>query len=101
MPDRIAALIRNTKLELVQLLWFLLLGVFFLPLAIYYVGRSVFGEYAGTGFGGFYGNLHGELRDGQPVVIFLLLSPYIVWLLLRLTIWGFRRSLAKGRSVQT
>ena len=80
------------------MLLFALLGLFFLPLAIYFVGDSVFGDYAGNGFNSFYGNLHGELREGQPVVIFLLFSPYLVWLLLRLTVWGFRRSLAKGRS---
>lgn len=90
----------KTKLELVQLLWFVLIGLFFLPLAIYFVGDAVFGDYAAAGFSGFYGNLHGELRAGQPAVIFLLLSPYVVWLLLRLTIWGFRRSLAKTRSVE-
>ena len=88
----------RTKLEIAQLLGFLLIGVFFLPLAIYLVGGLVFGEYAGAGFGAFYGNLHSELRAGQPVVVFLLLSPYIVWMLLRFTIYLFRRSLARDRA---
>ena len=91
---------RRVKLELVQLLWFLLIGLVLLPLAIYLVGDAVFGTYAGSGFGGFYANLHSELRAGQPVVVFLLLSPYLVWMLLRATIWGFRRSAAKNRSAE-
>ena len=88
----------RAKKEIAQLLCFLLIGVFFLPLAIYLVGGLVFGDYAGDGFGAFYGNLHSELRAGQPVVVFLLLSPYLVWMLLRLTIHMFRRGLASDRS---
>ncbi len=36
--------------------------------------------------------LHGELRTGEPVVWFLMLSPYLAWQLLRLTVYGFRRA---------
>ncbi len=82
------------------MLAFVLFGVFLLPLAIYVVGGAVFGDYAGAGIGGFYGNLQDELREGEPVVVLLLLSPYIIWLCLRLTIWGFRHSRAKGRSAE-
>ena len=100
MSDQKPTAFHKFKVELAQLLWFLLIGLFFLPLAIYYVGNVVFGAYAGAGFSGFYGNLHGELRQGQPVVVFLLMSPYIVWILLRLTIRGFRRNPASGRSAE-
>lgn len=78
----------------------LFLGLFFvglviLPIAVYSVGESVFGEYAGAGFSGFYGTVHSAIRDGEPAIIFLVLSPYLVWQMLRLTVWGFRRTWAR------
>lgn len=72
-------------------------GLFLLPLSIYLVGESVFGEYSGAGFAGFYGRMHHEIRDGQPVVWFLVLSPYIIWQLLRLTFWGYRVAARQGK----
>lgn len=67
-------------------------GLVLLPLAIYLTGQSVFGDYAGAGFSDFYGRLSGEVRDGRPVVWFLVLSPYLVLMSLRLTVWAFRKS---------
>jgi len=77
--------------ELALFLVALLFGMVLLPLCIYFIGRALFGEYAGMGFSDFYGMLHSELRSGQPVVWFLMLSPYLAWQLLRLSIYGFRR----------
>ena len=71
-------------------LWMLFAGLFLLPLAIYLVGKALFGAYGGTGFSAFYGMLHGELRAGAPSVWFLVLSPYLTWQLLRLTLRAFR-----------
>ena len=68
-----------------------LVGLVLLPIAIYLVGRAVFGEYGGDGFGGFYGQLLSGFVGGELVVWFLLLSPYLLWLLFRVTVWGFRR----------
>jgi hypothetical protein len=76
--------------ESVLFLWLLLGGLFVLPVAIYLVGRLVFGEYGGTGFTAFYGMLHSELRAGSPSIWFLVLSPYFIWQLLRLTIRAFK-----------
>ena len=76
--------------ESVLFLWMLLGGLFLLPIAIYLVGRLLFGEYGGTGFTAFYGMLHSELRSGVPSVWFLVLSPYLIWQLLRLTFRAFR-----------
>lgn len=70
----------------------LLAGLVLLPVAIYVVGRSVFGAYAGAGFADFYQTLHLDFRAGEPAAVFLLLSPCIVWQLLRLALWWFRRS---------
>ncbi len=78
--------------ELALFLVLFFVGLVVLPILIYLIGKSLFGEYGGTGFSDFYQMLHGELRGGDPVVWFLMLSPYIGWQLLRLTVYGFRRS---------
>ena len=71
---------------------FIFAGLVLLPLAIYFTGQAVFGEYGGAGFSDFYGRLSSEIRDGRPAVWFLVLTPYLILMLLRLTIWAFRRS---------
>ena len=67
-----------------------LVGLILLPLTIYLVGQFVFGEYGGGGFGGFHGAMRAELAAGNAAAWFLVLSPYAVWQLLRLTVLGFR-----------
>lgn len=79
------------RVELATLAVLGLVGVLLLPLMIYLVGAEIFGDYAGNGFGDFYRAIHSDLRVGQPVVVFLVVSPYFVWQLLRLTFFGFRR----------
>ena len=78
--------------ELALFLVLLFVGLVILPLCVYIVGRSLFGDYAGSGFSDFYGVLHSEFRSGEPVVWFLMLSPYLVWQLLRVTISAFRHA---------
>jgi len=68
-----------------------LAGLLVLPLLIYIVGQSVFGEYGGGSFSDFYVRLHEDLRSGETAAVFLVLSPCILWLLLRLCLWLFRR----------
>lgn len=70
-------------------------GLLLLPAAVYLVGKSVFGEYGGSGFTEFYGTVHSELLSGNLSVWFLVLSPYLIWQLMRFTIRAFR---ASGRS---
>ena len=79
-----------TRRESILFLWMLLGGLFLLPVAIYLIGFALFGEYGGTGFSAFYGKMHSDLRSGAPSVWFLVLSPYLIWQLLRLTIRAFR-----------
>ena len=79
------------RVEFATLVLLGLVGVLLLPLMIYLVGGEIFGEYAANGFGDFYRSLHSDLRLGRPVVIFLIISPYFVWQLLRLSFFGFRR----------
>ena len=69
----------------------LLVGLVLLPLSIYVVGTLVFGEYGGGGLADLYADLIGRFLGGEPVAWFLLLSPYLLWQLGRLTIFGFRR----------
>lgn len=86
--------------ELATVAILFLVGLVVLPIAIYLVGNALFGGYDDGGFATFYGALHADLRDGAFPVWFLVLSPYLVWQLLRLTVWGYRQSSRVGpRSV--
>jgi hypothetical protein len=67
-------------------------GLVILPLSIYVVGNAVFGEYGAGTLGDFYIDLLGKFMGGEPAVWFLLLSPYLLWQLSRLTVWAFRRT---------
>lgn len=62
-----------------------------LPVAVYVVGKSIFGEYSGTGIGDFYSRLYSGVFSGDDVVLFLFLSPYLGLQVLRVTAWTFRR----------
>lgn len=66
-------------------------GLLLLPLAIYGVGKAVFGSYGGGDFFDFFVTLQGRLWSGEPAVLFLMLSPYLLWQLLRLTFVAMRR----------
>lgn len=70
-------------------------GLLLLPLAIYAVGKAVFGAYGGGDFFDFFVALHGRLWRGDLTVLFLMLSPYLVLQLLRLTIYAVRRQAPK------
>jgi cobalamin synthase len=65
-------------------------GLVVLPIAIFFVGDAIFGEFGGDGIGGFYGDVLGRLASGEASAWFLVLSPYLVWQLLRLSIKAFR-----------
>lgn len=74
--------------------WFaglLFVGLVILPISIFVVGRLIFGEYGGGGLGDFYAGLLGDFLRGELAVWFLLLSPYLLWQLGRLTFHSFRR----------
>lgn len=68
----------------------LFVGIVLLPLAIWFVGKAVFGAYGGAGYADFFGTLSGKIRSGDLVAWFLVLSPYIVWQCLRLMVFGWR-----------
>ena len=85
--NSIRAIVRK---ETATLVFLFLIGLVVLPVLVYLVGNIVFGAYDGSGFSAFYGALHSDFRAGEPVVWFLMLSPYIGWQILRFTVWGFR-----------
>jgi len=68
----------KARKELALLLVCLFFGLLVLPAAIFAVGMAFFGDYGGAGFSGFYGGMHGSVRSFDPVVWFLVLSPYLV-----------------------
>jgi hypothetical protein len=81
--------------ELALLAGFLFVGLTVLPYTIYGVGQSIFGAYAGIGYGDFFGTLSGKVRAGDIVALFLVLSPYFGWQCLRLAAFAWR---AAGRT---
>ncbi len=72
------------------------LGFVLMPIAIYVVGRDLFGEYGGAGYSEFFNMLSGKIRSGDRVAWFLVLSPYLAWQTLRLTRFAWRRTTSAG-----
>jgi hypothetical protein len=68
----------------------LFFGLVILPIAIWFVGKAVFGVYGGSGYGNFFGTLIGKIRDGDVVAWFLVLSPWLVLQTGRLMAFGWR-----------
>jgi hypothetical protein len=101
MPVDPDSLKKTATKETALFLGLLFFGLLILPFAVYLVGKSVFGEYGRTGFSAFYATLHSSIRDGEPAVLFLVFSPYVIWQLSRLTIWGFRQSWRRRREART
>jgi hypothetical protein len=74
------------KFELVLAALLFCFGLTLLPLAIYWVGLFVVGPYAGeTGVTGLIGPIWTDLGRGQLVAWMLVLSPYLVVQLARLS----------------
>ena len=69
----------------------LFLGFVLMPIAIYWVGQNVLGEYGGQGYGDFFATLSAKIRGGDLVSWFFVLSPYLAWQLLRLTFFAWHR----------
>ncbi len=76
--------------EAALLLGLLFVGLVLMPFGIYVVGREVFGDYGGHGYGDFFGTLSGKIRNRDAVAWFLVLSPYLAWQFVRLTAFAWR-----------
>ena len=91
MTSPISALKKTVSREALLLAYLLLSGLLLLPIAIYVVGKSVFGSYSGSGLTDFLERIFRGVVNADGVVWFLILSPYLAWQVLRLTIWIFHR----------
>ena len=85
--SRLPKILKKEATLLVTLLFF---GLAILPILIWFVGKSVFGAYGGSGYVEFFGTLSGKIRAGDPVAWFLVLSPWLALQLIRLAIVGWR-----------
>lgn len=90
MSDNPSPIVKTLKKEGALFAVLLFVGFVLLPMAIWFVGKAVFGAYGGTGYSDFFGNLSGKIRGGDLVAWFLVLSPYLVWQCLRLMALGWR-----------
>ena len=90
MSDSPSQFVRIFKKELALLAVLLFFGLAVLPIAIWFVGQAIFGAYGGAGYMDFYGTLSSKIRSGDLVAWFLVLAPYLVWQILRLTALGWR-----------
>ncbi len=70
---------------------FLFCGFLILPFAVYFVGGIVFGDYSG-GYGDFFGRLSKGLVSGHWPTWFLVLAPYLLVQIIRLSLFGLKRT---------
>ena len=90
LANQPSALARIVRKEAGLIVGFLFVGLVVMPLAIYFVGQSIFGDYGGHGYGQFFADLSGRIRSGDGVAWFLVLSPYLGWQTLRLMRFAWR-----------
>ncbi len=84
--------------ETALLFGLLFLGLVIMPIAIYWIGPRVLGEFGGYGYSDFFGGLSARIRGGDLVAWFFVLSPYLVWQILRMTLFAFRASFDEQRT---
>ena len=90
MSDKERTLKDVIRKELALLAGFLFVGIVLLPVAVYFVGQAIFGDYGGQSYGQFFGDLSIRIRSGETAAWFLVLSPYLGWQTLRLIALGWR-----------
>ena len=92
MSEKQSSLRKNLRKEIGLLAGLLFFGLVIMPVAIYWLGQSVFGAYGGHGYGDFFGTLSSKIRAGDAVAWFLILAPYLTWQCLRLMALAWRMS---------
>ncbi|NIL93519.1 MAG: hypothetical protein GTO71_03530 [Woeseiaceae bacterium] len=80
------SVLRETALFVVLLF----VGFVIAPIAIYWIGPEVLGEFGGAGYADFFGTLSARVRTGDIVAWFFILSPYLALQALRLTWFAWR-----------
>ena len=98
MTESVSTTGKTVRKELALLLGLLLFGLILLPIAVFFVGNLVFGDYGASGFSGFFNALSGKIRGGEWDAWFLILSPYLAWQTVRLTAFLWRRLGAQQRT---
>lgn len=88
--DKPSFLKKSVQKEVGLFVGLLFFGFVLMPIAIFWVGQSLFGAYGGLGYADFFGTLSEKIRGGDGVAWFLVLSPYLVWQCLRLTVFAWR-----------
>ena len=73
------------KFNLIMLLTLLSFGLLIQPLALFAVNDFIFGKYSGNGFMGFYSRYYELLLSGNPQSWFILIMPYLVFLIAKFT----------------
>lgn len=84
--------------EIALLLGLLFLGFVIVPIAIYWIGPRVLGDFGGYGYSDFFGGLSARIRGGDLVAWIFVLSPYLAWQILRVTLYAFRASSGEKRT---
>lgn len=82
--------------ELALFLALLFFGFVVAPIVIYAVGQNLLGQFGGYGYGDFFSTLSTKIRSGDATAWFFILSPYLVWQMLRLTLHAWRSTAAAG-----
>ena len=90
MPD--PQIKRTLTREIALFVGLLFVGFVLVPIAIFFLGQQIFGEFGGQGYADFFGTLSAKIRRGESVAWFFVLAPYLIWQTLRLTLYGWRRS---------
>ena len=78
------------KKEVALFVVLLFVGLVFLPMLVWFVGKAVFGAYGGHGFADFFGSLSARIRAGDGASWFLVLSPWLAIMVLRGMSWAWR-----------
>ncbi len=86
-PSSILPILKKEFALFIGLLFF---GFVLMPIGIWIIGNAVFGAYDGAGYADFFGTLSAKIRAGDRVAWFLVLSPWLVWQVLRLMAFGWR-----------
>ena len=73
------------KSNFTMLIVLLSFGLFIQPLALFAVNDFIFGKYFGNGFIGFYNRYYELLMTGNPQSWFILIMPYLVFLVAKFT----------------
>ncbi|MFQ5609881.1 MAG: hypothetical protein ACE5F8_06385 [Woeseiaceae bacterium] len=84
MANRQKTLLQRLKFEFGLFVGLLFCGFVLMPIAIWFIGQNVFGAYGGEGYSDFFGTLSARIRSGDFSAWFLVLSPWVVILILRL-----------------